>query len=459
VPTSDLSILIISYFFPPNAGIGGKRAARFCKYLPEFGIRPIVLTVDEASCGVHDTSFQLPSDMQIERVRPRASILKWYHRRAESKAAAVRPLPRHNDAPLPRQTGHFYRLWPHVFDLLEFPDGESGWYRPARRAAKQIIKDFRVDAVLSSGPPWTSHAVANSVSRDCDLPWVADFRDAWVSDPWRKYAYESRGITAWREKLDSWVEDRWVRHAGLVVCTTSQHRDALLQAHPQIDKGRVIIIPNGFESSHVDAVRLNSGHGPRCFLHAGSLYRDRNVSLFCRAVESLISSGRLKPDGARFILMGDAESYIQREALISAPSLFERGIISFHPRVEWGKAQQSLGEADVLLIFQGHHPTAIPAKFYEYLQTGKPILAIVGSGALRDVVIQTGSGFVADPDDQFEIESAIEQAFHAEARTPDEVRRVANLFEFRSLTARLAAGIGSLLGQDTKEHDLRRELP
>jgi glycosyltransferase involved in cell wall biosynthesis len=446
----DSSILIISHLFPPNPEVGGRRVARFCQYLPEFGIRPIVLTVDEASCGVPDTSFQLSSDLQIERVRPRASILDWYKRWTQAKAE-LHPAPRQNDVPLDRQTDHFSRLRLHFLNLLQLPDAARGWYRPARRAAKRIISAFPIGLVMSSGPPWTSHAVAASVSRDCHLPWVADFRDAWVSDAWRKYAYDSRGIPAWRDKLDSWIEDRWVRQARLVVCTTSQHRDALLRAHPHVEQGRVIIIPNGFDSRDSEAVQTGPGHGPRCFLHAGNLIHGRRIGVFCRAIESLLCSGRLRPDDVRFKLMGCVDRDIQREALISAPSLFERGIVSFHPRVEWSRAQQIVREADVLLIFQGHHPTAIPAKFYEYMQTGKPIIAIAGNGALKDIMLQTGSGFVADPDDLIAIESAIEQGLRAQTRPPNEVRCAAKLFEFRTLTARLAAGIQENLGRDAME--------
>jgi hypothetical protein len=44
---ADKRILVIAHTFPPNAEVGSKRVARFCRYLPEFGIQPIVLTVEE----------------------------------------------------------------------------------------------------------------------------------------------------------------------------------------------------------------------------------------------------------------------------------------------------------------------------------------------------------------------------------------------------------------------------
>ena len=38
-------VLMISYYWPPSGGPGVQRILKFCKYLPDFGWEPIVLTV------------------------------------------------------------------------------------------------------------------------------------------------------------------------------------------------------------------------------------------------------------------------------------------------------------------------------------------------------------------------------------------------------------------------------
>jgi hypothetical protein len=121
--------------------------------------------------------------------------------------------------------------------------------------------------------------------------------------------------------------------------------------------------------------------------------------------------------------------------------------------VDWKEAQQKVREADVLLIFQGNHGTAIPAKFYEYLQTGKPILAIVGDGALKDIILRTQSGLVADPDDQRGIASAIEQVIQAKPRNAEEVERVTKPFDGRNLTAELVKNIHRVMQSDSRPNE------
>ena len=64
-------------------------------------------------------------------------------------------------------------------------------------------------------------------------------------------------------------------------------------------------------------------------------------------------------------------------------------MVEFRPPVSWKAAQAELAAADMLLV-QGDHPTAIPAKFFEYLQTGKPILGIGQGGALKDIIEDHG---------------------------------------------------------------------
>ena len=49
-----MKVLVIAFNFPPDAEVGARRVAGFCRYLPEFGIQPVVLTVEERFYRVRD---------------------------------------------------------------------------------------------------------------------------------------------------------------------------------------------------------------------------------------------------------------------------------------------------------------------------------------------------------------------------------------------------------------------
>ena len=442
VLSPNLSLLVVSYYFPPNSEVGGRRVARFCEYLPNHGIDPTVLTIDEASCGSIDLSFRPSEKLPIVRVRPSKTILDWYHKQLSTPEGADAVLPE-SRTKKPGSGG--MSLKRHVRFLFEIPDYCRGWYRPAVKRASKIVLDSGIDAVFSSGPPSTTHAVAYAISRRYHLPWVADFRDVWAADPWRRYALNS-GIPKWRDWIDLRIETKWTRHAALITCTTRQQRDFLLRIHPHLDADRVAVVSNGVDSFTPTISTANgTKNGPRVLLNAGSLYGGRKIDAFCNATSFLVEQNRISSRDVRIIFIGEVDPIIKSAAIQSAPELFENGMISFQPRTDWAKLQEMLWRADVLLLFQGDHRTAVPAKFFEYLKTGKPMLALAGDGALSDIVRDTASGLVAAPDNSTEIASAILHVLDAKPRTNKEAEEITKKFDFRNLTAELAANIHRVL--------------
>ena len=108
-------------------------------------------------------------------------------------------------------------------------------------------------------------------------------------------------------------------------------------------------------------------------------------------------------------------------------------------------------QADLLLIFQGGHVLQIPAKFYEYLSTGKPIFAVAKKGALTNLLEETGSGTWADSEKPEEIAAGLLKALALPALSSEEVQqRWYSRFHYRSLAARLAGSIRELLSSGRK---------
>jgi hypothetical protein len=109
-------------------------------------------------------------------------------------------------------------------------------------------------------------------------------------------------------------------------------------------------------------------------------------------------------------------------------------------------AQQELWAADLLLLFQGSYQAQVPAKFYEYLQVGKPILAVARKGALTDLIESTGAGLWADADDPGAIATRLLEAFQLPSHGTNEVMRIwSGRFHYRSLAGALATWIRELI--------------
>jgi hypothetical protein len=66
-----LKVLYITYYWPPAGGAGVQRSLKFVKHLPEFGIEPTVITVDEkaGSYPVLDQTLaaEIPAGVRVFR--------------------------------------------------------------------------------------------------------------------------------------------------------------------------------------------------------------------------------------------------------------------------------------------------------------------------------------------------------------------------------------------------------
>ena len=47
--------------------------------------------------------------------------------------------------------------------------------------AKEAIEKYKIDIIVSTGPPHTTHLIAMKVKKKYKIPWLADFRDPWTN--------------------------------------------------------------------------------------------------------------------------------------------------------------------------------------------------------------------------------------------------------------------------------------
>jgi glycosyltransferase involved in cell wall biosynthesis len=438
--TSPLSLLIISHSYLPQAEVGALRIARLCRYLPEFGIRPIVLTVGHELHQETDDSYPALPGVRVERTGMLPTPLDLYRsiRRRGSGAGPGGSLPSAPEPSAPA-TPTFLRRQARAF--FEIPDTSGPWCLPALRRARALLAAEPVAAIFSSVPPYAGHLVARSLRKELDLPWLADFRDPWTQNPLRQT------LPWWRRWVDRRMESSCLRWADRVICNTDRLRTAFSRFHPEIS-AKLVTLTNGFDDP-LTAPPEKIQSGPRCFLHLGSLYGQRRIDTFCRALTMLVGGGVLDPATFKVLCVGDHEASFVREAAAAAPELVARGCIEFRSRVNWEAADRLRWEADLLLLFFDD-PLAVPAKFYEYLPTGKPILAVTPEGALTDVLERTGAGVWARPDDVAGIASKLRLALGKTALPPDLAqRRWAGEFHFRSLAGRLAGWVKDLVQRPT----------
>ncbi|MCK4273136.1 hypothetical protein KAX22_10805, partial [bacterium] len=83
------------------------------------------------------------------------------------------------------------------------------------------------------------------------------------------------------------------------------------------------------------------------------------------------------------------------------------GVVTILGRVPRQRCLEIQEASHVLVLIQSGTKLQVPAKLYEYIMIGKPILALTSNGATADQMRSEGLGLVADIDKPAQIESTV----------------------------------------------------
>ena len=230
-PSELRKLLVIAYHFPPAGGrgaAGSLRALKFTRYLPSFGWQPTVLTINTDAYPENTTiddslSRFVAGDLSINRTRvlqPIEPLLRMQAsirsklRSGDASDAASAGREEHIRRPPDNPPGRYQRVKDGITDLFKIPDEVSGWFFPAVWRGRQIVRRYDVDAILATGRPWTSLVVGAAVKKLTGRPLIVDFRDPWVSNPFRQPPSRFKDMA--ERRLERWV----IRSAYLVIANT-----------------------------------------------------------------------------------------------------------------------------------------------------------------------------------------------------------------------------------------------
>ncbi len=320
-------LLLVTYHFPPSAAVAVYRLLGFVRYLPRHG---------------WDTVVVAPPSMPNEPLDP--DLLREI---PPSTAVLSVPLP-------DGCCGRLLRRWlPH-----------ATWLPRAWRACRRALAEHRPDAVLTSGPPHCVHWLGLRLQKKFGLPWLACFRDPWVTNR-RKEDRASR----WARCLERQVLER----ADGIIANTPLGLAGLRAAFPESAE-RLCFITNGFDPERFPPPQPGCQRQRLLLLHAGELYLGRDPRPLLDALRSLEETGQ-DPRFALHFLGRSTEGIYDLAEEVRRRQLEQ--IVTIGDQVPYRQSLQRMAEADVLLLI--HSPgyrIGVPAKLYEYLGAGKPILAL-----------------------------------------------------------------------------------
>ena len=420
-------VLFLAYFFPPLGGGGCQRTLKLVRYLEPLGWRASVVTARDAEYWITDPTL-------LEEVPPGTEVL---HASGLTPHRALAWLRRGGIALERRQGGRrrgAFRALRALQSLLLVPDAFTGWARAAGRAAAERIGQGGVDAIWTTSSPESAHLAGLELKRRFGIPWIADFRDPWVG----RATY--RAPTPWHDRAHRRLERSVVESADRVTMVSEAMVEAYRMRYPRVPAGRFALLPNGYDPddwARADALAASRPSGgaasaegvpaaasrPFTLLHAGQLAHRPTVRTLLDAARRLRDAEPSLAGGLRLVFLGGNEQIDRRDLVRAGTSRLVEQRDSA-PHLE---ALVAMRAADALVLL-GHGGAGdaliYTGKIYEYLTSGRPVLAILDAGPARDLLRDAGAGpLPLAPGDVEGVASAlrglIERARRpARARTP-----------------------------------------
>ena len=430
------NVLIISYLFPPAGGVGVQRALSLTKYLPDYGLQVHVLKAANAASPVRDTDLlrQIPASVTVHNAftpelpfAVRQGIWRWFANGASRNGVAANARVRE-------------RGWKQAAldwgRRLLAPEPEVLWVPFALHAARKIVRQCCIDAVLVTAPPFSAFLIGNTLKTEFpNLKLISDFRDDWLRFYVGTFDYQSNDYVKRRATA---IERQTIERSDSVVVVTSTMLDHIRARYPDQQPQKFAFIPNGYDPETFKGWQPRPHQrGKVVITHVGTVYSASSPRYYLDGLDQMPEEVRNGVE-TRFVgRIADAERCHLRN---------RRSTVHLMDFVPQQQAIEEMAEADYLLLTMTDGPS-LTGKIFEYLATGKPILAITPlDGEVARILRETKSGWCASPNDQAGI-CAMLTAAYEQSRTgrsefqPD--RDVIRRFE----RPRLAGAFAKLLVQ------------
>ncbi len=377
-------VLIIAYYTPPLAMGGVQRVTKLAKYLKRFGWEPVLLTVKPIAYYAYDHT--LLDDLRDIPIYRAASLDPARLLRLISKKA------------IPAGTkpeGIFGRAVRFFLPV----DSKSPWVPFAYQLGKRIVRSYDPDLIFSTAPPLSAHLVGLLLKKKFNLPLILDFRD-----PYLNLITPTPLHRSIQEKAFEWAK----RSADGFVSVTAKFAEAL--------GIKAVVIENGFDPADFTVEPQKKDARFTIGYMGAFIEREESLISFIQALQRI--------PGVVLKIAG----YVNPSLIAQFGNTVEYcGYLSHRAAIAFIKS------CDLLWLTTIERPALPPSmtgKLFEYMATGKPILATVrGENEITQYLRQYRLGIAVPPEPE-----AIYQAIFAFkagklAVKPESISRFSRLYQ------------------------------
>ena len=403
-----MKVIIVSYYWPPSGGSGVQRWMYFAKHLVENGIEPIVVTISPENAAY--STFDESLVKQVEHIETHHTtggfqILKFYSFLKSGNTKKEIPVGDIGD----KKKSKFDKLSAYIRANYFIPDARVGWNKKAIPEIEKIIKKEKIDFIITTGPPHSTHLIGLEIKNKYNLKWVADFRD-----PWTEVYYNNLFKRTKRaDSKDKSLEKSVLEKADIVLTVGPSMRKMLADKLPN-NESKFHAILNGFDEEKLSFIQ-GKRYQEFTIAHIGIWTLQQANTEIVLALKQITTEN--KDWKIRFVLVGNIHPEIIQN-LQNIPNL----IVDHRGKVSHQDALQEMMNADLLLNCQADIPNSkliISGKHMEYLATGNNMIVIGNKeGDAAELMKGNKKARMISPKDVEELKYSITHFYQQERKTP-----------------------------------------
>lgn len=388
-------VLILTYYWPPAGGPGVQRWLKFVKYLPEFGIEPILYVPENPSYPIIDDMLveEIPKGVTVLRKKIREPY-RWASLLSKSKTQTIS-----RGMIAKKKQGFLEKILLWVRGNLFIPDARVAWVKPSLDFLGSYLQEHKIGTVITTGPPHSVHLIGLGLKDKFDIRWIADFRDPWTSIGY----HEKLRLSKASQQKHKELERKVLSSADQIVVTSQATRSEF----ENITSKPIEVVTNGYEDNPY-TMALDEDF---TIAHIGSLLTDRNPTRLWTVLQELVQTNELFAEKLKIQLVGVVGDEVK-------DSLAEHGLadyVDFKGYLNHQEVLQLQQKAQLLLLLEiNSAQTAgiIPGKLFEYFAAKRPILAIGPKEWEAGIMVQaTESGTFLTIEDMTELNTVLLEWF------------------------------------------------
>ncbi len=362
-------VLIIGHFWPYRGG--SKRVIGLAKYFPEFGWEPIILT----------GPLNRKPDFKVRYIEAQYRNIFGFKSKIDFSDQMSHKI---KDTP-PFFKKLFRSLFKYVAEIIAYPDEYKYWKYPAIKSVKDILKEEKIDAIISVWPV-TAHLIAKNIKDKYKIPWIADFPDLWSQN--NDYSYSFL-----RKFFDRQLEVKTISLANAIITISERAVEVLKKIHKQ---KIIYAVPHGFDTEKINIPPVNLTE-KFTITYTGRVYPKKQDPLkILISLKELIEEGIINPKDVEVRFYGpqiyEFKKELKKLGLIDIVKQY--GIVPLEVSIRKQR------ESQLLLLLNWEDPNinyAFFGKTAEYLAARRPILSTGGFGSdvIEDLLKITKAGVYA----------------------------------------------------------------